>query len=316
MAVDKLVDSTQLDSDLTSVANAIRTKGGTSAQMAFPSGFVSAVQAIPTGITPTGTKSITENGTYDVTQYASAEVNVSGGGGFSADDIATGTAPNGAITLSSAVTTVEKFAFFAKPIASVSGSAVTRVKDSAFMNCSSMTSATFPALTTLEGNAFKGSKLTSASFPLATSVGGTAFEACQSLTSVSLPAVTTPGNFAYNCQNLASVDLSACTTLDTGTFQQCYKLATLDLPACTKIKTNAFYNARILSTLILRHNSVVTLDNVAAFTNTPFRGYNSLTGTVYVPSALISSYQTATNWSTMYSGGHCTFAAIEGSQYE
>lgn len=87
MAVDKLVDSTQLDADLTSVANAIRTKGGTSAQMAFPAGFVSAVNAIPTGVTPTGTKqiSITENGTTteDVTNYANAEitVNVQGGGG-------------------------------------------------------------------------------------------------------------------------------------------------------------------------------------------------------------------------------------------
>lgn len=49
MAVDKLVDSSRLDTDLTSVANAIRTKGGTSAQLAFPAGFVSAVQAIPTG---------------------------------------------------------------------------------------------------------------------------------------------------------------------------------------------------------------------------------------------------------------------------
>lgn len=49
MSVDKLVDSTQLDADLTSVANAIRTKGGTSAQLAFPSGFVSAINAIPTG---------------------------------------------------------------------------------------------------------------------------------------------------------------------------------------------------------------------------------------------------------------------------
>lgn len=49
MAVDKLVDSTQLDTDLTSVANAIRTKGGTSASLAFPAGFVSAVNAIPTG---------------------------------------------------------------------------------------------------------------------------------------------------------------------------------------------------------------------------------------------------------------------------
>ena len=87
MAVDKLVDSTQLDADLTSVANAIRAKGGTSASLVFPSGFVSAVQAIPTGITPTGTKqiSITQNGTTteDVTNYADAEitVNVSGGGG-------------------------------------------------------------------------------------------------------------------------------------------------------------------------------------------------------------------------------------------
>ena len=37
------------DTDLTSVANAIRTKGGTSAQLEFPTGFVSAINAIPTG---------------------------------------------------------------------------------------------------------------------------------------------------------------------------------------------------------------------------------------------------------------------------
>ena len=49
MAVDKLVDSSQLNSDLTSVANAIRTKGGTQGQLAFPNGFVSAIQNIPSG---------------------------------------------------------------------------------------------------------------------------------------------------------------------------------------------------------------------------------------------------------------------------
>ena len=78
MAYDKLVDSTQLDNNLTSVANAIRTKGGTSGQLAFPNGFVSAVNAIPTGTTPTGTKqiSITQNGTTteNVTDYASAQI--------------------------------------------------------------------------------------------------------------------------------------------------------------------------------------------------------------------------------------------------
>lgn len=37
------------DTDMTSVANAIRTKGGTSASLTFPNGFVSAIQNIPGG---------------------------------------------------------------------------------------------------------------------------------------------------------------------------------------------------------------------------------------------------------------------------
>lgn len=68
MSVDKLVDSTQLDSDLTSVANAIRTKGGTSASLAFPTGFVDAIDAIETG----GASAQTATGTFtgNDTQYA------------------------------------------------------------------------------------------------------------------------------------------------------------------------------------------------------------------------------------------------------
>ena len=49
MALDKLVNSTALDTGLTSIANAIRTKGGTSEQLTFPEGFVDAVEDIPTG---------------------------------------------------------------------------------------------------------------------------------------------------------------------------------------------------------------------------------------------------------------------------
>lgn len=101
MSADKLVDSTQLDADLTSVANAIRTKGGTSASLTFPSDFVSAINAISGGgMTVTdvpnsngtgsvisgeasvlGTKTITANGTYlasddDADGYSSVTVNV------------------------------------------------------------------------------------------------------------------------------------------------------------------------------------------------------------------------------------------------
>ena len=93
MAVDKLVDSTQLDSDLTSVANAIRTRGGTSADLAFPAGFVSAVGAIGNqysaadegkvvnngALVAQGSDTVTQNGTVDTTLINSLTVNVSGG---------------------------------------------------------------------------------------------------------------------------------------------------------------------------------------------------------------------------------------------
>lgn len=49
MAYDKVVDSSLLDTNLTIVANAIRSKGGTTENLSFPDGFVSAVQAIQTG---------------------------------------------------------------------------------------------------------------------------------------------------------------------------------------------------------------------------------------------------------------------------
>jgi len=46
MAIDKLVDSSQLDNNLTLVANAIRAKGGTSASLSFPTEYITAINAI------------------------------------------------------------------------------------------------------------------------------------------------------------------------------------------------------------------------------------------------------------------------------
>ena len=111
MALDKLVDSAQLDNDLGTVADGIRYATGDSGMLSFPSGMASAARSLkPTGTKQinangdhsvagyalahvnvpnpsTGTISISENGTYDVTEKASAVVNVSGGGGADLSDL-------------------------------------------------------------------------------------------------------------------------------------------------------------------------------------------------------------------------------------
>ena len=76
MALDKLVDSAQLDADLASVADAIRAKGGTSAQLAFPAGFVGAIEDLDDEPI-LDTLTATDNGNYNPpTGHAYSSVSV------------------------------------------------------------------------------------------------------------------------------------------------------------------------------------------------------------------------------------------------
>ncbi len=117
MALDKLVDSSQLDSDLTSVANAIRTKGGTSAQLAFPSGFVSAIQTLPSG------------------------------GSIDWNDFATRAVPSGLITLTCTVIGDASMVFNPSTSWQVYSKTVTEAKTNAFKTAKNLTSVRLPYLT-------------------------------------------------------------------------------------------------------------------------------------------------------------------------
>lgn len=81
-----MTDYLTTNTELTSIANAIRAKGGTSSSLVYPAGFVSAINAIPSGSSViVEALSVTQNGTYSATSgkaYSPVTVNVSGSRGI------------------------------------------------------------------------------------------------------------------------------------------------------------------------------------------------------------------------------------------
>lgn len=75
---DKL---TKLSTDITNAYDEIENKGGTIPANKNTDNLASAIGSISTGTTPTGTIQINNNGIYDVTNYASANVDVSSSDG-------------------------------------------------------------------------------------------------------------------------------------------------------------------------------------------------------------------------------------------
>lgn len=135
---------TTLTSLFTAIADAIRAKGSGSGKIVADD-FPEMIGRISTGITPTGTKTITANGTHDVTNYAAANVNVP----------ASGITPSGSINITENGTyDVTNYASAVVNVAASGGSITTEVYDVTIASGLGSPTGANSIHTLLTGNAF------------------------------------------------------------------------------------------------------------------------------------------------------------------
>lgn len=150
-----------------------------------------------------------------------------------------------------------------------------------------------------------------------TTVGSAAFNDCKALIEVDLPNAIKAGACFQNCTALTSIRLHKLTEFTGYVIDNCPNLANLYVPNLTKIGYNqicqrgsaltmldlpnvavidalALSGCRGITRLLLRKSDAIcTLNNTNGIGGITNRG-----GYIYVPSALIDSYKSATNWST------------------
>ena len=128
-------------------------------------------------------------------------------------------------------------------------------------------------------------------------------------------------NMFSHCTNLTYAKLGSF-AIAAEEFKGCTKLKIVDTSCPTLSADNGFQNCAAFDTFILRSTTLVPLNRASTywafmFNGTPFDDNPAGSGgTVYVPAALVSEYEQATNWSTLFAVGTCKFVAIEGSEYE
>ena len=169
---------------------------------------------------------------------------------------------------------------------------VTSIGDSAFYDCSGLTSVTIPnSVTSIGNSAFSGcSGLTSIAIPNnVTSIGRSAFSGCSGLTSITIPnSVTTIGDWAFcgcsgltsitipnsvtsigedaffGCTGLTSISIGdGVTTIGGSAFQYCSGLMSVTIPnSVTSIGSGAFRSCTGLTSITIGNNVTTIEDHV------------------------------------------------------
>lgn len=243
--------------DLTAVADAIRAKGGTDAQLAFPAGFVSAVGAIQAGTTITDGIVVKErdaDGYATVVDFYGTTIQQSqfyGGNQYGAADI-TPFKRLERINTKNIVTSVANFGLSGLPNLQPQGLDLSHVErlsgvrfgtgsnaEEFLLNC--------PACVEITESGCRGSGVTSAFFPVATKIGNAAFLGCTRVKVIYLPKITSLGVYTSrifsDCKVLETLDVGsvgyAVTSWGNGNFDGCTQAGLVITMHTTGAKTDA-----------------------------------------------------------------------------
>ena len=169
---------------------------------------------------------------------------------------------------------------------------VNTLDDSAFANCTGLTSVTIPSnVIYLKNGVFKGcTALTSVDIPNSvTDMGTWTFWDCTALTNVTIPdSVIKIGQYTFNgCTALAHVDIpTSVTEIETDAFKNCTALTEVTIPgSVTKMGSSVFENCTALTKAVFR-------GGVTGIASSTFRGCSSLTS-VAIPESVTSIGQAA-----------------------
>jgi len=191
----------------------------------------------------------------------------------------------------------------------------------AFCGCSSLDGVDFSHISSIPADCFKNASVKNCLFN-PTSVAGGGFRDATYWSYTKLPNLTTiSGTYSFAGIYDSSTKHSTATTLvlpvltsiaSNNAFSYNYSLEAVDLGAVATIQASTFTNNSSMNVLILRGSSAAALSNTNAFTGTPFAS-GGTGGTLYVSNDLISSYTSASNWSTILGYTNNSIKSIEST---
>lgn len=137
--------------------------------------------------------------------------------------------------------------------------------------------------------------ITLVDLPNVETIGLSAFSNCAALASINIPKLKSVPTTGFNNTRFESISIPNVTSINMNGFNDCINLKKVDLYNINKISTAAFKNSALDTLIIRREDAVPTLNSVNAFEGTPIINGD---GYIYVPTSMIDSYKSATNWAT------------------